>query len=261
MIEIEGLRLALVFVAAVAAGGVNSIAGGGTLLTFPALVAVGLPPLLANTTSTVALWPGAVSAVWGYRRTMDGTRRWAIALSVPSVLGGLTGAWHMLRTGQGRFSTIAPWLVVGATVLFLVQKPMMRWVRRHEHRVVEDGVEQPAAPSASTLAYQFGVAVYGGYFGAGIGILMLAALGFMGFTHIHRMNGLKNWLGLCINAVAAATFAALGMVHWPTAGALAAGAILGGYGGARLAQRVSQQRVRQAIVAIGFGSGLWLLLR
>lgn len=261
MPELADLRLLLVFAAGVVAGAVNSIAGGGTLLTFPALVGAGLPPLLANATSTVALWPGAMSAMWGYRRNLTGIRRWAIALSIPSVLGGVTGAALLLGTGESRFGMLAPWLVVGATILFLAQRPLMRWVRRHEHHVVEAGVEQPVPPTATTMLYQFGVAVYGGYFGAGIGILMLAALGFMGFTHIHRMNGLKNWLGLCINAIAAATFVATGWVHWPAAGALALGAVAGGYAGARLAQLVPQERVRQAIVTIGFGSGLWLLLR
>lgn len=251
--------LPLALLAGVVGGAVNSIAGGGTLLTFPALVGAGVPPLVANATNTVALWPGALSAMWGYRATLGGTRRWAIGLAVPSVLGGITGALLLLRTGADRFEAIVPWLVFTATGLFLAQRPVLALVRGSPSGGPD--AREPQRPTAAVLVYQFGVGVYGGYFGAGIGILMLAALGFMGFTHIHRMNGLKNWLGLCINLVAAATLATSGIVNWPIAATLAAGAIAGGYGGARLAQRVPQHRVRQAIVAIGFAAGFWLLLR
>ena len=122
-------------------------------------------------------------------------------------------------------------------------------------------MDRAVEPTPTILLYQFAVAVYGGYFGAGIGILTLAALGFMGFRNIHRMNGLKNWGGLCANAVAAATFAFSGLVSWPVAGAMAVGATFGGYGGSRLAQRVPQARVRQAIIVIGLASGAWLVTR
>lgn len=251
-------RLALVIVAAAVGGAVNSIAGGGTLLTFPALVALGVPPLTANATSTVALWPGAVGSMWGYRSALAGAGRWAARFAVPSLLGGLVGALLLLRTPGERFDAIVPWLVLGATALFAVQRPLMSRARARSHAVAAD---DPAgrAPPPGLLAFQFLVAVYGGYFGAGIGILMLAALGFMGFTNIHRMNGLKNWGGLCMNLVAAAAFAASGIVNWPVAVAMAGGAILGGYGGSRLAQRVDQETVRRAVIAIGLAAGLWLL--
>jgi uncharacterized membrane protein YfcA len=129
----------------------------------------------------------------------------------------------------------------------------------HESRVTShenDPAMRP--PSAGLLLFQFGIAVYGGYFGAGIGILMLAALGFIGFSNVHRMNGLKNWGGLCINVTAAATFAILGLVHWPVAIAMAIGATVGGYAGSRLAQRVSQQSVRILVILIGFVAAAWL---
>jgi hypothetical protein len=259
MLDLPESRLLLVFLAALAGGAVNSIAGGGTLLTFPALVGLGVPALVANATNTVALWPGAMSSMWGYRRTLGGTRRWVTRLAVPSALGGLGGALLLLHTDAGAFDAIVPWLVLGATLLFLMQRPLLRLVRGHASGQATSA--EPAAPSLPVVFYQLAVAVYGGYFGAGIGILMLAALGFMGFTHIHRMNGLKNWLGLCVNAVAAGTFVVSGLVHWPVAITMAAGAVGGGYGGARLAQRVPQERVRQAIVAVGLASGVWLLLR
>jgi len=259
-------RLALIMLAAAAGGAVNSIAGGGTLLTFPALIGLGVPALTANATSTVALWPGAVGSMLGYLGELRGARAWALRFAVPSLAGGLVGALLLLVTPPDRFDALVPWLVLGATALFLVQRPAMRWLRERAARRDADGAggppDDPAMrpPPPSAMAYQFAVAVYGGYFGAGIGILMLAALGFMGFTNIHRMNGLKNWGGLCANAMAAGTFAVSGLVDWPVALAMAIGAAAGGYGGSRLAQRVPQERVRQAIIAIGFASGGWLLL-
>jgi uncharacterized membrane protein YfcA len=253
-------RLAAVVLAAALGSMVNSIAGGGTLLTFPSLIALGVPPLVANATSTVALWPGALGSMLGYRRHLEGAGRWAVVFAVPSLLGGGAGAWLLLATPANRFEQIVPWLVLGATVLFAAQRSLTGRLKR----AVLVGVfanDEPFTPShsASALAGQFLVGVYGGYFGAGIGILMLAVLGFMGFNDIHRMNGLKNWGGLCINFVAACLFIVSGIVDWPVALAMAVGATLGGYLASRLAQRVSQELVRGAIMAIGFASGVWLL--
>src|SRR5687767_1066105 len=266
-VDLDPLRLALVFVAAVVGGAVNAIAGGGTLLTFPALVGLGVPALVANATSTVALWPGTVASIWGYRDLLVGMRSWARLFAVPSLIGGLVGAALLLATPSSRFDIIVPWLVLGATLLFVIQRPLAERIRqRNESRGVaavsdDDSADRAVEPTFRLLAFQFGVAVYGGYFGAGIGILMLAALGLMGFRNIHRMNGLKNFGGMCANAVAAATFAISGLVSWPVAGAMAIGAIAGGYGGSRLAQRVPQARVRQAIIVIGLASSLWLVTR
>jgi uncharacterized protein len=258
------LALAGVFLASVLGGGVNAIAGGGTLLTFPALVGLGVPALTANATSTVALWPGALSSMVGYRGELRGARAWVLRLTLPSVGGGALGAWLLLRTPPDRFARLVPFLVLGATLLFLAQGPLMR---RLAARRVQRGDAAPAAGVDPELvpwlfvAAQFAIGVYGGYFGAGIGILMLAGLGLMGFTNIHRMNGLKNWGAVCMNVVAAAIFAVSGIVNWPVALAMAAGGLLGGYGGSRVAQRVGQQRVRRAIVVIGLASFLFLLLR
>jgi len=249
----------LVFVAAAIGGAINAVAGGGTLVTFPAIVWLGVPPLSANATSTVALWPGAFGSMWAYRRELAGTRPWLTLFTLPSLAGGVLGALLLLRTSERRFDEVVPFLVLGATLLFVVQRPISRWLSRRtaEYREPEGALKPP---SPLFLAGQFGVAVYGGYFGAGIGILMLAALGAMGLTNIHRMNGLKNWGAMCINAVAAATFVASGIVNWPVAIAMAAGGLAGGYGGARLALRAGQQWVRRAVVAIGFSAFLWLML-
>ncbi|HVA58325.1 MAG: sulfite exporter TauE/SafE family protein [Gemmatimonadaceae bacterium] len=257
-------RLAAVVLVSAVAGGVNAIAGGGTLLTFPALIGLGVPPIIANATSTVALWPGSAGSMWGYRNELAGARRWALWFAVPSVVGGAAGAWLLLRTPADRFAALVPWLVLGATAIFVLQAPLQRALRVR-------GATGPATadgdvaittdrPGAGVLLAQLPVSVYGGYFGAGIGILMLAALGFMGLANIHRMNGLKAWGGLCINAMAAGIFIVGGLVSWHIALAMAAGSIAGGYGGARMAQRVPQAWVRWSVVAVGFSSGVWLYI-
>ena len=253
-------QILLVVVAALVGGVMNSIAGGGTLLTFPALVGLGIPPINANATSTVALWPGALGSMWGYRGELRGARPWAIGFAVPSLLGGATGAWLLLRTPPDRFAELVPWLVLGATALFMAQRPLVRWLteRRGLEVSLSDAELTATRPPATILFHQFAVAVYGGYFGAGVGILMLAALGFMGLSNIHRMNGLKNWGGVCMNAVAAGMFVLSGLVNWPVALAMATGAAAGGYLGSRTAQRVPQDLVRAAVVVIGLVSGLLL---
>lgn len=253
------MRLVAVAVAAAVGSMVNSIAGGGTLLTFPALIALGVPPLVANATSTVALWPGALSSMYGYRSRLAGLQRWAMIFAIPSLLGGGVGALLLLNTSESRFETIVPWLVLGATLLFAVQGPIMRRLRpAHDLTRRDDGGFAPRH-GATALVWQFLVGIYGGYFGAGIGILMLAVLGFMGFSDIHRMNGLKNWGGLCINLVAAVLFAVSGIVDWAVAVAMAIGAIAGGYAAAHQAQRVPQLMVRRAIIIVGVLSGFWLM--
>ena len=260
-------------IAAMVAGIMNSVAGAGTLVTFPALVAAGLPAVDANATSTMALVPGALGSMWGYRRQLEGSRPWALGFAAPSLVGGGLGAWLLLVTPPDRFKAMVPYLVLGATFLFLIQRPTMRWLRARQAESSEpkagngwydgdpsrDVALTSTRPPASVLAYQFAVSVYGGYFGAGVGILMLAALGFMGLGNIHRMNGLKNWGGLCMNFVAAFMFAFTKLVHWPMALAMALGAVTGGYIGSRTAQRLPQGLVRGAIIAIGLVSGVSLL--
>ena len=275
------LQLALAALAAAAGAAVNAIAGGGTLITFPTLVAIGIPPIVANATSSVALWPGTVGSMWGYRRELVGARAWAVRFAIPSLLGGIVGALLLLRTSSERFSAIVPFLVLGATVLFMAQGPLGAYLRRRQAAVpdaatsgapapdrvtgvvaVDSATSRPApldAPPLAFLVYQFLVSIYGGYFGAGMGILMLAALGFMGLVNIHQMNGLKNWGGTCINFVAVAIFAVSGIVSWPIALVMALGATIGGYAGSGLAQRVAQRTVRRAIIGIGLASGVWLL--
>ena len=251
-------RLPLAIAAAAIAGIVNSIAGGGTLLTFPALLALGVSPTIANATSTVALLPGALSSMLGYRRELRGIEPWTRAMTVPSLIGGAVGAWAFLATPAAEFARLVPWLVLGATALFMANGAVMRRVRRDGAGVDR---REPELPTLGLLLVQLVVAVYGGYFGAGVGILMLASLGFSGFLNIHRMNGLKNWGGFCMNFIASVIFALTGRVNWPIALSMAVTAIAGAYVGSRLAQRVGPAPVRRAIVVIGLASGAWMLTR
>jgi len=270
-VETTPLQLFLAALAAAAGGAVNAIAGGGTLITFPTLIALGIPPIVANATSSVALWPGTIASMWGYRGELAGARSWAVRFAVPSLLGGIAGAVLLLRTPPDRFSAMVPFLVLGATLLFIAQAPLARFLQaRREaaggsvtreataHAVTAGATLAP--PAVSLLVYQFLVSVYGGYFGAGMGILMLAALGFMGLRNIHQMNGLKNWGATCINLVAVSIFAATGIILWPIALVMAVGAAAGGYAAAGLAQRVSQQTIRRLVIVIGLASAGWLLL-
>lgn len=254
------LLLFLVALAAAVGAAMNAVAGGGTLVTFPALVALGVPPVTANATSTVALWPGTVTSMWGYRAELRGAARWARVWAVPSLAGGVIGALLLLVTPERRFERIVPWLILGATALFMLQAPILRVLREHAPSkpiTLADGTL--GTPPAPFLFFQLLVGVYGGYFGAAAGILMLAALGLMGLTNIHQMNGLKNWGGGLMNLVAVLIFAVSGIVDWPVALAMAVGATVGGIGGSLLAQRVGQAWVRRAIVAIGLGSGIAML--
>jgi uncharacterized protein len=240
---------AALLAAAFGAGVMNAIAGGGTILTFPVLLFLGQPAITANATSTVALWPGAVASLYGYRREVASHRSWFGTLFLPSLMGGALGSWLLLRTPEKIFADLAPLLVLFATVLFMVQGVLSR-------RLVQ-GDPAAVAPLptggrwAAAVVAQFGVAVYGGYFGAGIGILMLALLGFLGLRDIHAMNGLKNFFGLCINGVAAGYFLLRGAADLPLAAVIFVGAVLGGYGGARLARRIGREKARAAVVAIG----------
>jgi uncharacterized protein len=252
------LSYSLVFLAAAIGGAINSVAGGGTLITFPAVVGLGVPPLAANATSTVALWPGSLAGMWGFRGELAGTRAWLVWFTAPSILGGVAGALLLLNTPAGRFEAIVPFLVLGATLLFLLQRTISRALARQALDTAAQDVMP--RPSPWFLIAQFGVGVYGGYFGAGIGILMLAAFGLMGLTNIHKMNGLKNWGATCINGCAAMMFVFSGIVEWPVAIAMAAGSLAGGHLGARLALRAGQLWVRRAVVAVGFGASVWLLL-
>jgi uncharacterized membrane protein YfcA len=237
------------------AGVMNAMAGGGTILTFPALVLLGMPAIRANATSTVALLPGTAASMAGYRRELLEHREWLGALFLPSLLGGGLGSVLLLKTPEAAFARVAPLLILFATLLFMLQSAVAR--------VSDHAVRPSRSPGqrAAAWLFQLGVATYGGYFGAGMGILMLAVLGFLGVSNIHAMNGLKNFYGLLINGLAAGYFVVNGAVEWPHALVMMAGAAAGGYAGAGFARRIGQRHARRAVVLIGFGTAALLLLR
>jgi len=248
------MRHLIAFAAAAVAGAINSVAGGGTLVSFPTLVWLGIPSINANATNTLALWPGSLGSMWGYRRELKGTDPRVLWLVLPSVAGGLLGAVLLFRTPTAVFDRLIPWLILFATCLFMAQEPLQRRLNRDD------------APARGhwfswTMFFQFFVGLYGGYFGAGIGILMLAALSIMGHTDIHRMNGVKNLLAVCINGIAAVYFVVSGLVLWQESALLAVGAIAGGVGGAGLARRIGRPAVRRLVVVIGFAMALSMMLR
>ncbi len=245
---------------AVLAGAINSVAGGGTLLTFPALDhvlgATAAAAVTANATSTVALLPGSIGGVWGYRHEFAGSGRWMAWLLLPSLLGGILGAALLVLLPAESFKRLVPWLILTAACLFTLQP----WIAR------KTGIGQPhAAPKRSTMmmiaGFQFLVSIYGGYFGAGIGILMLTALAMMGQSDIHKMNALKSLCGTCINGVAAAWFVWQGQVEWRWAVPMAVAAVIGGAGGAVIARRLDRRVVRGAVIVIAFSLATYYFAR
>jgi uncharacterized protein len=270
----------IIFLAAFIAGMMNSVAGGGTLLTFPALLWIGMDAKAANVTSTIALWPGSLGGTLGFRRELLGSRRWMILLAPASIIGGLVGAILLLKTPSRLFASIVPYLILFATILFAAQEPLTRWLRREDHETTNTNTENPASatnPNRSdsparaenldrawwvgVTVLQFLTAVYGGYFGAGIGIMMLAVLGLLGLTDIHQMNGLKNFFAVCINVIASVYFMLWGEVRWAAAIIMIVGAIAGGYGGAGLARKLGRRFVRRTVIVIGLIMTASLLFR
>ena len=254
-------QVSLVFLSALIAGMMNSVAGGGTLVAFPTLLWIGVEPIRANVTCTVALWPGSLGAMFGFRHELGDSRRLMLLLGVPSVAGGLIGAFLLLLTPSRVFASIVPFLILFATILFSAGEPITRRLARSKAPRTYAERSPSRGWWAGAIVFQFVVAIYGGYFGAGMGILMLAALGLMGLTDIHQMNGLKNFFAVCINIIAAAYFIASGRVEWPYALVMVVGAIVGGYGGAGLARKLGRRFVRRAVIVIGFAMAVSLLFR
>jgi uncharacterized membrane protein YfcA len=243
-------------VAAFAAGAVNAVAGGGTLLTFPTLLSVHTPDVVANATSTAALVPGSLAGAWGYRRELRGSRRWLILLFAPSLLGGLVGALLLTRTDPGYFKLVIPWLLLTAALLFLIQPYLARWFPpQSETGRASFGVQ------AAVVVFQFFVAVYGGYFGAGIGILMLTSLSFMGMGDVHRINAVKTILAAVINGVSIVVFVVDDKIDWRYAPVMAVASILGGYYGAVIGRRIPRAILRGFVVAVGLVLAAYYFLR
>jgi uncharacterized protein len=240
-------HLAAAALAAFLAGAINSVAGGGTLISFPTLVWLGLPTITANATNTVAIWPGTLGSIWGFRREMRQLERKILLLTIPSFIGGAGGAFLLRITPPAVFDRLVPFLLLFATVLFTAQGPIQRHLKLSHH-----AIHRSAGWLALAMIFQLFVALYGGYFGAGIGIMMLSALSILGMTDILQMNALTSLLGLCINGVAATLFIVSGMVSWHYVAVMAISAIIGGYGAAGIARRVGRTAVRRFVIAVGF---------
>jgi uncharacterized membrane protein YfcA len=237
----------ILFLSAFAAGVINSIAGGGTLITFPALIWLGLDPKVANATSTVALWPGLFGGIYAYRKQLENSSQILIRLGITSVIGGAIGAWLLIWTPSPTFARLVPFLILFATLLFMIQGSIIRRLRLQPFN------DDPHISWwVGAIVFQFFSSIYGGYFGAGNGILMLAAMGLLGLHDLNRANAIKNFMGICINSIAVLSFALTGLVVWSDSLLMAVAALMGGYFGARMAVRVGQVWIRRGIVVIGF---------
>lgn len=246
----------MAFGAAFLAGAINSVAGGGTLVSFPALIWLGLNSVTANATSTVAIWPGTVGSMWGYRRELRAAEPRFRVLIVPSLVGGITGALLLRWTPPAFFDRLVPFLILFATLLFMAQEPVQRKLN-----TADAAAHQSTRWLVGGMLFQLAVAIYGGYFGAGIGILMLAALSVLGLQDIHEMNSLKVVFGGSINGIAAAYFIWARMIYWPYVVIMAVAAVAGGYGGAGAARRIGRTAVRRIVIAIGFGMAVSLFIK
>lgn len=249
---VEPAVLAVLALVGAVASGINAFAGGGSLVSFPVLVWLGVPALPANATNSVALWPGSLASALGFREHWEASRAQFVVLLAPTILGSILGAWLLVSTPQRAFDLAVPALILLGTLLLAFQKRVRAWADARR-----DG---PRSPTWAWIA-QLGVAAYGGYFGAGMGILMLAAYGLFVEGSLHEHNAVKNGLAILINVAATALFFWKGLVWLAPALAMAVGAVVGGYLSARLSQRIAADRLRMAVVAYGLAMFVWFVWR
>jgi uncharacterized protein len=250
-------HMLILFLLAVVGGTLNSVAGGGSFFTFPALIFVGIPAIAANASNTVALWPGSVASMGAYRHEIAQQKRSFLILMVStSLIGGIIGAQLLLHTPASIFQGLIPYLLLLATLLFALSGPITTRLRMRNVGKVR---LSPSTLIAVALA-QLVIATYGGYFGGGIGILMLATLAMMGMEDIHVMNGLKTVLASCINGVAVVIFIFARAVVWPETILMIVGAIIGGYGGAYYARKVNPNLIRGFVIVVGFAMSTYFFI-
>jgi uncharacterized membrane protein YfcA len=243
------------FAAGALGGALNAVAGGGSFIAFPALLFTGVAPVAANATNTLALWVGVTASGGAYRKHLNISRRVMIPLIVMSIVGGLAGAVLLINTPANTFLRVLPWLLLGATLLFTFGK--------HLTGRISAGISHESSNMAvaSACLFELFVAIYGGYFGGGMGILNLAMLAAIGMTDMHAMNALKVVLGGFINGVATITFVVTGAIVWRQGVVMTAGALLGGYCAAHYAQRLPQSWIRALVIAIGFAMTIYFFVR
>jgi uncharacterized membrane protein YfcA len=248
---------ALLFLAAFLGGALNAVAGGGSFIALPALLLAGLPPVSANATTAFAMWPGSVASVVAYRREMTGAWARIPRLGAVSLAGGLTGGLLLVKTSDESFMRLLPWLMLLAAATFTFGGRMTAWARRRRPAAAPSSPQVPLW----TLPLQLLIATYGGYFGGGMGIMMLAAMAVAGMTDMHEMNGLKSLLAVAINGVALAAFIVDGAISWAPGMVMVAGGITGGYVGASMARRVSGPAVRVVVITVAWAMTGYFFLR
>jgi uncharacterized membrane protein YfcA len=244
-------HVVLIVLAGVGAGIFNGVAGGGSLVSFPVLLALGYPALTANITNTIGIWPGYVASAAGYRREIGDQSRRLVRLTPVALAGGVTGAVLLLTTSTAAFDDVVPWLVFGGTALFAAQ-PALR-------RALSSGSAHPGTRPVLLVAGVFAASVYGGYFGAAMGVMFLAVIGLALPVSLAHTSGLRAVLSMIVNGVAAIVFLVHGGLVWEAVGLLAVGSLLGGYVGARLALAIPAGALRMAVVLIGVGTTVALL--
>jgi uncharacterized membrane protein YfcA len=248
-------RAIFIFFAGMLGACLNSVAGGGSFIGFPALLFAGVPPIPANVTNNIAMLMGMVASGGAYRSRLDVSKRVLAPLVIASLTGGLVGALLLLKTPAHTFMRAIPWFMLFATLLFIFGRRMTRT----RHLTVSH--EAPLAAIAVTSLLQFFLAIYGGYFGAGMSIVVLAMLAAAGMADIHAMNALKSVLGVAVNGIAAFYFVFSGTVYWPQAGIMTLGALLGGYLGAHVAQRLPQAWARTFVILVGSGMTVYFFMK
>jgi uncharacterized membrane protein YfcA len=251
-VTLNAFHIILLILGGLGAGIFNGVAGGGSLISFPLLLGLGFPALTANLTNTVGIWPGYLGSAAGFRTQIADQREQMVRLSPVAVSGAIVGAILLLTTSSATFRTLAPWLVLAASLLFSVQPLLRRALQKSE---------SDATPTRPVLLVggTFLASVYGGYFGAGLGVMLLAILGLALPDTIARSSGLRTVLSIMVNGVAALVFMIHGGLAWAAAGYLALGALVGGWVGARLALAISPTALRIVVVAIGLGTTIKLL--
>jgi uncharacterized membrane protein YfcA len=258
------------FLVAIVGGALNAVAGGGSFFTLPALIYSGVAPVVANATSTLAMWPAALASGFAYRREMQAVRQQLWALGAISLVGGFLGGKLLTGTSDSVFVVLLPWLMLAAVTTFAFGGRVTELVRRRSGPSKDTAGTEPLKPARAAaekrmsiwmLLLQLAIATYGGYFGGGMGIMMLAVMAIGGMTRIHEMNALKTLLALSINGVALATFILDGAIAWRPGLVMVAGGMTGGYVGASLARRVDAASIRRFVIVVGSAMTVYFFVR
>ncbi|HXN99058.1 MAG TPA: sulfite exporter TauE/SafE family protein [Candidatus Acidoferrales bacterium] len=249
---------AFLFLAAGIAGILNALAGGGSFISFPALLFIRVPPVQANATNTVALWPGLAASTIAYLKRLDAPLRLLIPLLATSIAGGWVGALLLLKTPQHTFLHFVPWLLLSGTLLFAFGNKIRAIAGSSD--VINDLRKISWRAIVASSFVELLLAVYGGYFGAGIGFVILGMLAALGMRDIHAMGAIRTMLAAAVNAAAVLTFILAGAVLWKECGVMVAGALLGGWFGARYAQKADPQKVRVFVIVIGFAMSAYFFV-